>query len=103
MLDQRFAIAPPVRNEEGRLTIADLFDLADEDVSLLSAIFADVRSQTQLGILIVPGDTSSATQTAPLGQCLEGIDYLFLGSAQIEEGVFRFSEKGSPQVLHLRS
>ena len=50
VLGQRLAIAPPVGNEEGRLTITDLFDLADEDVSRLSAVLADVRSQTQLGL-----------------------------------------------------
>ena len=32
------------------MTIADLFDLADEDVSRLSAVLANVRSQTQLGL-----------------------------------------------------
>jgi hypothetical protein len=50
VLNQSFSIAPPVGNEEGRLTITDLFDLADEDVSRLSAVLADVRSQTQLGL-----------------------------------------------------
>jgi hypothetical protein len=50
VLNQSFSIAPPVRHEEGRLTITDPFDLADEDISRLRAVFADVRSQTQLGL-----------------------------------------------------
>jgi hypothetical protein len=32
------------------LTITDLFDLANEDLSLLSTVLADLRSQTQLGL-----------------------------------------------------
>ena len=37
------------------------------------------------GVPLVSGDTSGAPQTAPLSQCLEGVDHLLLGSAQIEE------------------
>jgi hypothetical protein len=50
VLGQCFAIAPSIGSEEGRLSIANLLDLADEDLSILSTVFADMRSETQLGV-----------------------------------------------------
>jgi hypothetical protein len=62
VLGQRFTIALPVGNEEGTLTIVDLFDLADEDVNPLSSMFADLRSQTQLSVRL----QRCAYRSAPL-------------------------------------
>jgi len=53
------------------------------------------------GIFLVPGGAGGATQTAPLGQCLEGLDYLPLGSAQVEEGSASVLREGLPAGLAL--
>ncbi len=53
------------------------------------------------GILLVSAGASGATQTAPLGQCLEGLDYLPFGSAQVEEGSASVLREGLPAGLAL--
>jgi hypothetical protein len=76
-------------------------EIVQHALSQSLGVFASLLVPKGNGVSLMPSDTSGVAQTVRLSQCLESVDHLLFGSAQVEERSASVLRKGFPTGIAL--